>query len=70
MCLAFKGLSQLLSRNMAGSRARRVLRSNMLSIMTVAGVVVGIICGVLIRGSVKEGEDMYIPSDDLVKGIR
>ena len=49
----------------SGSKVKKVLRSNLLSILTVAGVVIGIAGGVGIRKN-HEPESHH----DLIKGIR
>ena len=46
---------------------KRGLLENLLSILTIAGVIVGIVCGVLIRQS-REEEPKN--SDELIKGLR
>ncbi|KAL5263234.1 hypothetical protein ACHWQZ_G008575 [Mnemiopsis leidyi] len=50
-----------------GGTIKRRLLENLLSILTIAGVIVGIVCGVLIRSG---SEEEPKPSDELVKGLR
>ena len=50
-----------------GGAIKRRLLENLLSILTIAGVIVGIVCGVLIRSG---SEEEPKPSDELVKGLR
>ncbi|XP_063684373.1 excitatory amino acid transporter 1-like isoform X2 [Bolinopsis microptera] len=50
-----------------GGKVRRMLVNNLLSILTIAGVIVGVICGYLIRSS-KDEEPKH--TDELIKGIR
>ena len=54
--------------NMAGGgKVRRMMVNNLLSILTIAGVIVGVICGYLIRIS-KDEEPKH--TDELIKAIR
>ena len=54
---------------MAGviKKTKRILRENLLSVLTIAGVILGVIGGVLIRNS-REMEPRQ--TDEFVKGLR
>ena len=48
-------------------RVIRLIKNNLLSILTIAAVIIGVIVGVLIRDSSDQKPE---PTDELIKGLK